>query len=276
MSRLGRVAVLMTCHNRVDTTRRCLVSLAGQRLAEGRTMQVLLNDDGSTDGTADAAAEFGQVRVLRGSGRDYWAGGMRRAWAAADRTDADAYVLLNDDVVLDDDAVETLIGLLEGDRDAVWGAAVRDPATGAPSYGGHRAGRWWRPMRSTRVAPGDRAQGCDFLNGNVLVLTRPLAAALDGLDPAFAHGMADFDLTWRARKAGYEVRLAPGTWGSCAPNSPDGTWRDTSLSRRERLARLRRPTGLPARAWWTYCRRHGGVAAPYEFAAPYLRVVLGR
>lgn len=276
MTEICRVAVIMTCHNRRNVTQRCLESLRRQDLRAERTMQVFLNDDGSSDGTAEMAAEFPNVTVLRGSGEDYWAGGMRRAWSAAEAMGPDVFVFLNDDVVLDDRTVEALLVMVETVPDALWGAAVRDPATGLASYGGYLAGTWRRPMRLRRVSPKSTAVDCDLLNGNILLVPREVAARVGGLDPAFTHGMADFDLTWRARKGGNGVILAPGTWGMCAFNKADGSWRDRSLSRRDRMAKLLQPTGLPVREWLRFCVRHGGIAFPLEFLAPYLRVAIRR
>lgn len=271
-----RVAILMTCHNRLDTTRRCLVSIERQSIAEGRSVTIFLNDDGSSDGTREMVEGFQYVKVVDGTGNDYWAGGMRRAWSAAQSTDPDVFILLNDDVCLDEGALNSLVDVVEESGEMILGAAVRDPISGLPSYGGYRVGGRLRPMQIQRVQPSATVVSCDLLNGNIMIMGRTVAQRTGGLDPAFTHGMADFDITWRARKLGIDVFLAPGTWGTCAFNSVAGSWGDRTLPRLDRLARLRRPTGLPAREWLTYCWRHGGSAFPLEFISPYLRLLVGR
>ena len=72
--RIMKIAILMTCHNRRETTLRCLRGLPSD-------VEVYLVDDGSTDGTDEAVkATFPKVNVIRGTGNLYWAKGMELAW----------------------------------------------------------------------------------------------------------------------------------------------------------------------------------------------------
>ena len=75
------IAVLMTCHNRVETTLACLRRLTPQL---SPTDGVFLVDDGSMDGTGvKVKAEFSDVNVINGDGTLYWARGMHLAWKSA-------------------------------------------------------------------------------------------------------------------------------------------------------------------------------------------------
>ena len=97
---MNKLAVLLTCFNRKDKTIASLTALykAFHESSDGWDMSVYLTDDGSTDGTSDAVSKnFPQVRVLKGDGALYWAGGMRNSWSEALKEDYDAYLLLNDD-----------------------------------------------------------------------------------------------------------------------------------------------------------------------------------
>lgn len=51
MDQFKRIAVLMTCHNRRETTLKCLSSLYDQALPSGVTFKTYLVDDGCADGT---------------------------------------------------------------------------------------------------------------------------------------------------------------------------------------------------------------------------------
>ena len=67
-------------------------------------------DDASTDGTSEAIAEqFPEITVLHGDGKQYWNGGMRRAFGAAIAQDYDYYLWMNDDTCLDDGALALLL-----------------------------------------------------------------------------------------------------------------------------------------------------------------------
>ena len=70
------IAVLITCHNRKDTTLSCL----GRLFSIRKDIDVYCVDDNSTDGTADAIREnFPQVNLIRGDGNLFWCRGMRKA-----------------------------------------------------------------------------------------------------------------------------------------------------------------------------------------------------
>lgn len=265
--------ILMTCHNRAEVTERCLQSIAAQ---SGVQCHVLLNDDGSDDKTAEKAAEFDFVHVIQGSGQDYWAGGMRRAWDAMSLDAVDCVVLLNDDVELDEGALSTLWAHCESEPSILWGGAVRDPRTGLVSYGGYSSINGLRKMKMRMVLPEARPVVCDVLNGNILLMSADVARRTRGLSSEFTHAMADFDLSWRAATLGIQAKLAPGTHGTCAPNDVSGTWRDTALPRRLRWRKVIAPTGLPPVEYFVVCRRFGGPLWVLDFLAPYGRILLGR
>jgi glycosyltransferase involved in cell wall biosynthesis len=48
-----KIAVLITCHNRIQKTQTCLKSLFKQKKIENINLKVFLVDDGSTDGTKE-------------------------------------------------------------------------------------------------------------------------------------------------------------------------------------------------------------------------------
>ncbi len=80
-----RVAAVLACHNRVDSTLAALRALHAQEGVERVDLSVHLLDDASTDGTADRVAdEFPKVTVHHGDGNRYWNGGMRVACAASE------------------------------------------------------------------------------------------------------------------------------------------------------------------------------------------------
>ena len=99
------IAVLLTCHNRKTKTIACLSSFFKATIPTEYELDIFLMDDGSADGTGEAVIElFPQVKVLKGDGNLFWAGGMRLAWKTAMSEKLyDAYLLINDDVVLDPD-----------------------------------------------------------------------------------------------------------------------------------------------------------------------------
>jgi hypothetical protein len=111
------VAVLLPVRDEADRVEPCLRGLLGQRgLAR---MEILVGDDGSTDGTATVvrAAAGGDPRVrlvTLPAPPPGWLGKPHACQQLADATSAPALVFLDADVVLAPDAVAATVGLLAG------------------------------------------------------------------------------------------------------------------------------------------------------------------
>ena len=275
---MSRVAVLITCFNRRETTLTCLRRIADQTDVEDLEIQIFLADDSSSDGTSSAvASEFPAVTVLHGNGSLYWAGGMRLADTTAWATRPDFILWLNDDVVLEQNAIRQLVSAAEatGRRSVIVGA-VQDPATGLASYGGHVIADRKRPLRTTIVPPHGALQMVDTMNGNVVLVPITVRAVIGTVDIAFSHNMGDMDYAFRAKAAGFDVQLAGSFVGSCATNTNKAQWKDPSVPLRQRLQQLTAPKGLPPKEWLTFTRRQCGWRWPRYFLAPFVKCSLCR
>jgi GT2 family glycosyltransferase len=282
-----RIAVLITCHNRKELTLaalRALLAQEGVRAGAGggkkseprsedgdRWVELFLTDDGSTDGTSEAVRElWPQATVIAGSGHLYWCGGMRLAWAEAAKTDPDYYLLVNDDTVMNADAVVSLleiVGSPQSRRIAV--APIQDPQSGEWVYGGVR-GRRFAP-----VQPCGEVDVCDTLNTNCALIPRGVYQALGGFADCFTHSMGDYDYGFRATRSGVQILQAGRFLGQCKGNPVAGTWRDRALPRARRWELIHGPKGLPPKEWLFFCRRNLGFLWFVRFLSPYVRVLLG-
>ena len=276
-----RLATLLTCHNRRDKTLACLVALyaACESVAEV-DLRVYLTDDGSTDGTAVAVRAFDPgIDVVQGMGDLYWNRGMVAAWCAAlDSSEFyDAFLLLNDDTVLDGHALAVLLETARrAGPTAITVGAVRDPKSGELTYGGIRRTSRWHPGRTARLPMAPDPQDADTFNANCVLVPARCVERIGILDPVFTHAMGDFDYGLRARKAGIRVVVAPGTIGTCPLNGAGGSWQDPNLSLRDRLRNLNSPKVLPYREWREYLRRHGAPIPWLLAMAPSISVLAGR
>ena len=107
---MTRLNVVLTSHNRRERTARSIRSVFAQVVDIPIRLDVILVDDGSTDGTKQRIRkEFPQVTVLSGDGSLFWSGGMRRAFAAALEQQPDYVLWLNDDTNLYRDAINRLL-----------------------------------------------------------------------------------------------------------------------------------------------------------------------
>jgi GT2 family glycosyltransferase len=276
-----RVAVLLTCFNRRATTLRCLDALYRQSFEFPRSIDVTLVDDGSTDGTGDAVANaFPEVHLVKGSGSLFWVGGMRVAYEYAMKRNPDYILFLNDDSILVDHALDTMLHTLRELSDAhgpciVTGTMV-DPGTGKRTYGGTVLHVNFGLVRHSQLdSYPNRARECTFGNFNCTLVPRAVALRLGNLEKRFSQMRGDYDYCLRARRAGFRVWIAPGLIGSCARNSIRGTWQDRSLSLRERWNHLNSPKGAPIRETSLYYFRHWGVPGLLYAVSPYVKTILG-
>lgn len=272
------IAVLMASHDRVATTLACLERLHTQSDLAAE-IEVFLVDDASTDGTASAVAErFADVHVLRGDGSLFWSGAMRIAQTAARRIRPDFLLWLNDDVLLDPDALARLLEthrrLSErGEPTAIVVGGLLDPDDGSISYAGVTRPDRLRPARFEVVEPLDEARRCESMNGNLVLVPEVVFRRLDGFDGSYRHAMSDFDFGLRATAQGCGVWLAPGTFGTCRRDHADQPWSDPNLGLSRRVRVLLSPKGLPPRDWLHFTRRHTGPLWPLYFLSPYSRFV---
>ncbi|SDK51058.1 Glycosyltransferase, GT2 family [Streptomyces indicus] len=265
------VAVLMTSHNRCATTLSALDALKRQcGLPAGTALHPYLVDAGSTDGTADAVRlHHPDVQVMEVGDDVFWGGGMRIASRNSRAAGGPAYthqLWLNDDVVLDDDALAVLLTVARQEPEAIVVGAVHDGAR--TTYSGRRG------RGLDLVEPSGRPEPCDTYNGNVVLIPRAARDLVGDVDKRFPHGMGDYDHGFRARKAGVPALVAPRHVGRCRRNPPLSGSREPGIGVREALRRVTSVRELPPRAWWAYCLRHAGRRAPVLMVSPYVMTVL--
>lgn len=269
------IVVCITCHNRRETTLRCLSALQGQALPDGVRISVVLVDDGSSDGTAEAVRDaFPDTVVSQADGQRFWAGGMLAAERVAEAMAPDYLLWLNDDVVLAAGAITALLDVSQ----KIGGIAVAclaDPDTGKASYGGQIADSNWHPLRLRLASPDGTIQACDTFQGNCVLIPSDCRKQGARIDPIFdgVQGMADTDLGLRARALGIPIGTTPCFIGTCTPNRNPPPWQSPTTGRLDRLGSVCGPRGFPPHAWFRFIRRHGGWAAPALFLLPPLRAL---
>lgn len=272
------LAVLITCHNRKESTLQSLSKLFNQKDIELLNIVVYLVDDASTDGTQFSVQEqFPDVKVLKGDGNLFWNGGMRLAFGEAIKTGYDFYLWLNDDTYLFPDALSKLLSEFKilakkGHDKAILVGATQDPITGFLTYGGVNRYSWWYPLKFSYVRPDDEAKQCDTMHGNCVLIPAEVTNTLGNLDPAFVHHLSDFDYGFRARQKGCSVWLAPGFVGTCSFHEPK--WRDKNLSFNNKIKEINHPKGLRLNEWKIYAQRHGGPFWPIYWLSPYIKLFL--
>lgn len=202
-----KIAVLLTVFNRREVTLRGLRSLykAIDYLGADYQFDIYMTDDGCTDGTSEAVVkEFPDVHIIQGDGNLYWSGGMRKAWQDAINSgvEYDYYLWFNDDAVLYDDALTTMIkSYNDAGGNAIVSGAFCD-VEGNVSYGG-------RDKKCRLISPNGKLQEIFLMNGNLVLIPHIIMNTLGNIDEAFIHSLGDWDYGCRARKEHFMVLLTP-------------------------------------------------------------------
>ena len=165
-------------------------------------------------------SQYPDVMVLPGNGQLFWGGGMRLAFAMAMQKRYEYYLWLNDDTLLEFDALKRLV---HTHQDLAWNGyplaivagSVKDPVTGHQTYGGRAKSHRWYSFKFQAVVP--KVQPCleDTMQGNIVLIPQSVVDKIGNIDAAFPHSLGDLDYELRAGQVGCSVWIAPGYLGTC-------------------------------------------------------------
>lgn len=271
MSEKENIAVLITVHNRRETTIRCLVSLFEQTYSD--SLSVYLVDDGSTDGTFnEVSRKFPQVKIIIGDGNLFWNGGMRVAYEEAMKTGHNYYLWLNDDTVLKEKAIEDAhsLSVRQNDEKIIVGSTSSGTAQSI-TYGGYITTSTVKKLNFKLATPG-RDHYVDSFCGNFVFIPNKVAMKVGNIYDGFLHRWGDVDYGLRAKKMGIKSLLLEDVVGYCEVNPEADKWKSSNYCLRERLSMLHSHRGLGKKDWLMFTFRHGGLIAPYYFVSPYIRI----
>jgi GT2 family glycosyltransferase len=211
-----RLSVVVPLYNCLPLTQAMLASLQAT-LPAGLTHEIILIDDGSTDGTREWLLQHPPLRappfrVLLNERNLGFAAGNNRAVAIAQ---GEFLALLNNDLVLLPGWLEPMLAAHQSlaNRAGLIGNVQLDARTGAVDHAGleitpaakpvhtRTLPRWpSRRLRPVAVVPA--------VTGACVLLTRTLWQELGGFDEGFVNGGEDIDLCYRARAAGRRNAVA--------------------------------------------------------------------
>ncbi|MBQ8124279.1 MAG: glycosyltransferase family 2 protein [Kiritimatiellae bacterium] len=271
-----KIAVLMTCYNRAETTLRALGGLAAA--ADGIEHDVFLVDDASPDGTGLKAREhFPNVHVINGTGRLYWAKGMRLAWEAATKSgEYDFYLWLNDDVALKSDAIANILAdyaLLTTNNQrlpangtlVLIGACFEDIIETKCSYGA-------KNHRDELIVPNGTPQLADgWFNGNFVLVPKAVYEKVGMISGDYSHARADYDYAERLKAANIPFYCSSKYIGVCH-NDFGEKMRGKSL--RQRIKLLWQPGYWNLHDLWLIRYRYHGIAAAILSCAHLVSIVV--
>jgi GT2 family glycosyltransferase len=179
-----------------------------EAVRRGGVDQVVVVDDGSTDGSPAEATDAG-AKVVDSPGRGF-ATAVAHGFAA---TDAEYVLVLNSDCFVDENAVDRLRAALDRDATlALVGAGMRT-SDGVPSkshgplLGLEDSMRALITGRSGRTIPREESgvQLCGFVPLACALARREAWNGVGGIDTSYVFYFEDYDLCWRLGAAGWRV-----------------------------------------------------------------------
>jgi|SaaInlStandDraft_1057018.scaffolds.fasta_scaffold01596_13 GT2 family glycosyltransferase len=275
------IATLATCHNRIEFTRSSLTSLYNQ-IDNQKIFSFthIIVDDGSTDGTLDMISkEFPEVRVIKGDGNLYWAGGMRLGWENISNTlDFDYLFAYNDDVTFQLDAISSLINALSRISSKVPGKSTvitgdfKDPNSDCLTYGGLVRNSICNPLSFQTDTRGalDPIK-VDTVNMNGCLIGADVLNEIGFLASYFVHGGADLEFGLRAAKAEKLMVLRlPKVLGFCERNPP----LQLRGSIKDKWAKLRSEKCQPVAQRYIFYKKYGGIFWRWFYIRYYLKAFI--
>jgi hypothetical protein len=196
-----RVSVVVVSRNRAAQLRRCLESIEAS--AGRSSLQVIVVDNGSSDGSAQIGDDFPNVQMIRLPKNFGLTKGLNLGWRAAD---AEYVFFLHDDAALEPGTIGTLAGALDANPDAaaVCPLLVDGEGRPAPQLGSLPPTGEWRA-----ASPGAEPAAVEFARGAALMVRVYFIKAIRQIDDRYGQFGSDADLAAEIRRASRKILLVP-------------------------------------------------------------------
>ncbi|MDB6093825.1 MAG: glycosyl transferase family 2 [Verrucomicrobia bacterium] len=205
-----QVSFVIPLYNCLSLTQAMVTSLQSS-LPAGLAHEIILVDDGSTDGTREwlraLEKSSGPFRIILNEQNLGYAGANNRGAAIAR---GEFLGLLNNDLILAPGWLEPMLAVHRrlGDRAGCVGNIQRNFRTGEIDHSGIFIDHRGKPQHRTDLPPGLAWRGngawrrADSVTGACALLRRELFARLHGFDEGYSNGGEDVDFCLRAHASG--------------------------------------------------------------------------
>lgn len=212
MNSKPRVAIVIVIWNGRDDTLECLGSFRADTYPN---KEIVIVDNGSTDDSvATIRAQFPEAVILQTGKNLGFTGGNNVGIKYAVESGADYVYLLNNDTLVEDDALEKLVGVAEANLDAGLLAPVIhnfDPPQDiwfAGSVLDLRRGAAWHD-NAKQPSRDDAPYEVPWITGCAMLIRAELLLRLGGFDDRYYLSWEDVDLSLRVRNEGHKLLVAP-------------------------------------------------------------------
>tara|TARA_Y100000590_G_scaffold439725_1_gene564152 strand:- start:453 stop:1337 length:885 start_codon:yes stop_codon:yes gene_type:complete len=211
--------IVVPVYNRVKDTLQILGSLSQQTY---RDFQVIVVNDGSTDGTSAKVNQwFPTTKVLHTPGDYWWSAtineGVKYVMGVGDQ-ESDYIMIINNDVDFAEDFLTRMTKSMGEKKDRILNPISLDNSgNGIVVSSGGRVVSWWLALHSHSYAGRNvstleeqEPSEADFLSGRGTLMPLSIFSKI-GLYNQYRLPQvhSDYEFTWRAKRFGYEVLLDP-------------------------------------------------------------------
>jgi GT2 family glycosyltransferase len=196
-----KVSALVVSYNRKALLRRALEAL--ERSEARDSIEIVVVDNGSTDGSQQLESDFPRARFIR-IPRNF---GLTKALNLGVRGSEAEYVFfLHEDTEVFPETAGLLAALLDSQPDAgaVCPLLVDDADRPAPQLGKFPPDDTWRPAE-----PVPDPFPVDYPRGAALMMRRHFFTAIRQIDERYGQFGSDADLCFQLRRAGKKILLLP-------------------------------------------------------------------
>ena len=197
-----KISVLVVSHNRADLLRSCLESL--ERSENREALDVLVIDNGSTDGSTELEDSFPKARFLR-LPKNF---GLTKALNIGVRASEGEYIcLLHEDTEVFPNTLPALLAALESESEigGVCPLLVTPDGKPAPQLGAFPPDGQYRPAE---IRPDPYA--VPYPRGAAILVRAYFLKAQGKLDESYGQFGGDAELAFQIRRAGKKILLLPG------------------------------------------------------------------
>ena len=266
-----RIVVLLACHNRAPITQRFFDSFI-ESVSPEIDVKFNVVNDGSTDDTGVVISRQPfPINVVNGTGNWFWAKSMQIAESSIGDI-PDGILWVNDDLILNPDTFQKLILSAKTFPNAVLVGQVYDILNEKILYGGYTRDSA-HPLRLKLMETSDKYTKADTFNGNFVYIPIEVRLSVGPIDGSYSHAYADCDYGYRVRQAGYEIRVIPGSIGTCEANKvPELTGRKQKI--KFFLSEKRNPFESQFHFFWKFTERKYRFLIPIFLAYPLIKIIV--
>lgn len=254
------VHVLMPVFNRLELTKNIIHCLHSQIVDE--SINLVIVDDGSTDGTGNYLSQQDGITVLKGDGNLWWGGSidlaLRHAFKIANSNDWVMFV--NNDIYFKQDFLQCLLDTARSKAPAAVGSIIRNEKLPHSLLSiGAKIDSWWL-FSSDKLNEFNNKYNennlpslveVDALSGRGVIFPLSALKTVRGMRSRWLpHYLADYELSLRVKSAGFHLLI--DTSAAVYSKDEHGSAAYHASSLREKLFSVCSPSYLPATVlfWW--------------------------